>query len=130
MRNLLRKMILPLCLIACCIVFYGCGKESAVHTYYTVGEYSGHRVDFVRIEPKYGAYAAVVVKYCVDDVYIMTMPDPGYDYAVYINDKDFLLLQTAYEQGYITHDDLLAIAEAEAPHDTLKDEDNLKNIPR
>jgi hypothetical protein len=134
MRNLLRKMILPLSLAICCVVFAfsGCEikKTYELTTYYTVGEYSGHRVDFVKIEYKNADYSAVVVEYCVDDVYIRTLANPSLKYIVYTNDKDFLVLRAAYEEGYITHDDLLAIAEAEAPHDTLKNEGNSENIPR
>lgn len=95
-----------------------------VHTIRTVGMFSGYRVDYIRIEYTDGtAGTAVEVKYYVDDVYIKTCANSSYDYYVYITEKKHILLGDAYEQGLLTHDDLLAVAEAEKPYDTLYDED-------
>lgn len=96
-----------------------------IHNIRTVGTFSGHRVDSVRVEYIGANVSTVIVKYTVDDVYICTFPDPSYDFIVYTNKNDYLYLKTAYEQGLITHDDLLAIAEAEKPYDNLYDENSM-----
>ena len=94
-----------------------------IHTIRTVVTFSGYRVDYVRVEYLDADVSDVVVKYYVDDVYIKTCPTSAYKYFVYTNGDDYMHLSKAYETGLITHDDLLAIAEAEKPYDSLYDED-------
>ena len=77
----------------------------------------------MRVEYLDADVSDVVVKYYVDDVYIKTCPTSACKYFVYTNGDDYMHLSEAYETGLITHDDLLAIAEAEKPYDSLYDED-------
>ncbi len=101
-----------------------CTNDNTItHTIRTVGTFSGYRVDCVWVEYNDAFVSPVEVKYYVDDVYIQTFPDPSYDYYVYITEKEHLHLGDAYEQGLLTHNDLLAIAEAEKPYDNLYNED-------
>jgi hypothetical protein len=89
--------------------------EEELRTCYTVGTYSGYRVDMAQRILKDSDVNTVIVKYYVDDVFIGELSDPSYNYYVYITEKDPIILKTAYAEGYITHDDLLAIAEIENP---------------
>lgn len=94
-------------------------KQGAeIRTCYTVGTFSGYRVDLIQWRDT-GAFC-VLTPYYVDDVYISTFPDTSYTYIVYTSETDYVILEKAYEQSLITHDDLLAIAEAEKPRDNLK----------
>ena len=77
-------------------------------------------VEVVCIEEP-GVFVNLVAKeYYVDDVYIRTFPNPVSSYILYTSETEYVDLKEAYEQGLITHDDLLAIAEAEEPRDNLK----------
>lgn len=124
MKKLL-KLVLIAAAVLCCLSFAACEQRETtiIHTVRTVGTYSGYRVDCVWFEHKDANVVAVVEEYTVDDVYIQTFPDPSYKYLVYLNDKDWVHLNIAYEEGLITYDDLLAIAEAEAPYDNLKNDE-------
>lgn len=124
MRKKLCAILILITAIFGCISLGACEDkdDATIHTIYTVGNYSGYRVDFVRVEHKDAYVNCRIVEYCVDDVYIMTRPDPSYHYFVYTSEKDYVELKTAYEQGLVTRDDIVAIAEAEKPHDTLKNE--------
>lgn len=117
-------MIVSLIAVFGCFFCGACEKdETTIHTIRTVGTFSGYRVDFIRFEHKNAGVPAVIVEYCVGDVYIQTCPYSSYKYLVYKSEKDWLHLSDAYEQGLITHDDLLAIAKAEEPYDNLKRDD-------
>ena len=98
--ELKKKLILFLTLIgilSVCLLLCSCGKNSKtiVHTVYTVGTYSGYRVDCVRFERKNEGYNEVEVEYYVDDVYISTFPNPTYNYLVYTSESDYVILKNA-----------------------------------
>lgn len=123
-----KKLILFLTLIgilSVCFPLSSCGQNSnkIIHTIRNVGTYSGYRVDYIWVEFTDGtAVADVVALYYVDDVYIKTFATSLFDYLVYTSETHYVYLSVAYEQGLVTRDDLLAIAEAEKPYDTLYDE--------
>ena len=94
--------------------------DEKIYTIRNVGTFSGFRVDYVMVTYSDADVSAVISEYFVDDVYIQTRPDPSYDYLVYISEKNYLYLKAAYEEGIITHRDLLAIAKAEATYAIYK----------
>ncbi len=130
MKTKLFAFFMSIALIFSCFSFASCKKEEdqvIIHTIRTVGTYSGYRVDSARIEIKNFNTFDVVSPYYVDDVYISTFPTPGYGYLAYNDKNEYVHLTEAYAQGLITHDDLLAIAEAEKPYDNLR-QDNDSSI--
>lgn len=66
-----------------------------------------------------------VVRIVIDDVYIITAPNPSYTYIIYLNDSNdedsYITLKNAYAQGIVSRDDLVAIAAAETEHDSIKE---------
>ena len=108
-------------LLLCTLPLAACtdNGKTTIATIRTVGTFSGCRVDLVRMETEGAAVPDVVVEYTVSDVYIATLGNPSYKYLAYTSEDDYLLLSQAYEQGLIGRDDLLAIAKAEEPYDTL-----------
>ena len=125
MKKKLSVIVIAIGILLSCASLFACAEEEdnkIIHTLRTVGTFSGYRVDYVWVEYLDADVNAVEVEYYVDDVYILTCPDPSYKYCVYTSEKDYMYLKAAYEAGLITHDDLLAIAKAEEPYDTLKHE--------
>ena len=112
-------------LLLCALPLAACtdNGKTTITTIRTVGTFSGCRVDLVRMETEGAAVPDVVVEYTVDDVYIATLGNPSYKYLAYTSEDDYLLLPQAYKQGLIGRDDLLAIAKAEEPYDTLLPDD-------
>ncbi len=124
MRKRFLSLILCVGALFVCLFFASCEKEEemTVYTIRTVGTFSGHRVDYVRREWKDADVVTVVVEYRIDGIYIFTLPSPAYAYMVDVDGKEQKNLSVAYEEGLVTRDDLVAIAEAEKPFDVCRDE--------
>ncbi len=99
-------------------VHYKRGRDSiVVESYY--GTYDGLVILF--LYPSYaGYYHLMVVKECiVDGIYIGSYTDPGTYIAYFdpdiVDDKTlagtFIFLDDAYNDGYLTHDDLISISQ-------------------
>lgn len=83
------------------------------------GEYSGHEVYYAVYGPYGQDYADVLTRLYVDDVYLFTAPNASYTCIIPTEDGNYMLLSDAYSQGLVSHDDLVALAAAEAEYDTL-----------
>lgn len=105
--------------LVCLSSLAACGtqkSEKQVDVAYTVGTYSGYRVDLVQILGVEAA--AVIVDYEVGGVYIASLPDPSWEYVVEESDDERIYLTDAYLIGIISRADLLAIADAEEDYFT------------
>ncbi|MCD8307082.1 MAG: hypothetical protein LUD51_02480 [Clostridia bacterium] len=130
MRKRLAAIIMTvavaLCAIAACLGVAACtiGDVDAedkgtlvVETQRDVGEYSGHEVYYAKYYYAGSDVNAVVTTIEIDGVYIFSPGDPSYTYVVDLGEGEYIRLYEAYEQELISHDDLEAIAEAEAQYD-------------
>ena len=99
-----------------CLMLFSCKSSLKIETLYTVGTYSNHRVDFVQVKTD-KAVPTVTVDLVIDGVFVTTLPQSDYDYAVYDTTTNFVFLKEAYEKGKITKNDLKAIASKEADKD-------------
>lgn len=118
MRRFLLCAVLAIATVFC-VPLGACSNENVtVETIYTVGTFSGYRVDFVKMEFKDEWVTPVTEEYYVGETYIATIPSPSYDYLVYIEEDEYVTLKNAYDQGIVTDEDILAIAEIEAQRDS------------
>lgn len=100
--------------MTCCVLLGACSNGNVtVETIYTVGTFSGHRVDFVKMKVEDAWETPVTEEYYVGETYIATIPSPSYDYLVYIEEDEYVTLKNAYDQGIVTDEDVFAIAEIE-----------------
>ncbi len=115
MKKILR-LLACLVLCVCCFLPVSCGENymdefRVFRKIGLIGEYSGYPVYFVYREYKDEDPADDSFHdYYVDDVYIDEVGGME-QYYLFVTEEKPLLLHQAYAQGYLTHDDLLAIAE-------------------
>lgn len=118
MKKILR-LLACLVLCVCCFFPVSCKEkdslgEKTLSTIYTVGTFSGYRVDYVKVSYSSGAEVGATVKdYYVDDIFIARVPTALYQYYVFVTEKEPVSLKKAYEEGIVTREDVLAISEAE-----------------
>lgn len=117
MKKKFYRFSVIVCTLLLCLSLCACGARIEICIIRTVGTFSGCRVEVARFESRDELVGEVVVEYSVDDVYIGSLPSSAYEYLVYTDETHWTRLRDAYEDGVITHDDLLAIAEAEKPYD-------------
>ncbi len=103
--------------LVCLSSLAACGtqkSEKQVDVAYTVGTYSGYRVDLVQILGVEAA--AVIVDYEVGGIYINSLPDPSWKYVVWTGEDEYLVLTAAYEQGLVTMSDIIEISKEEGAY--------------
>jgi hypothetical protein len=110
-KTVLKVVLVLMTLFVAAMFLAACNEKANYSDLYDLGTYNNYNVVIRKYENKDVNTNEVVVDVYVGETYICSLPNTAYKIVVLTNGGDGVSLQKAYENGYITDNDLVSISQ-------------------